>query len=280
MRRLLLAQAAHWAHLPIQPVLPGGHDNRTFRLGAGLSVRLPSAEWYAPQAVKEHEWLPQLASGLPVRIPRSVFLGSPSDDFPWPWSVREWIEGVPLAEITPEVDEAALAYDLAAFLRALATVNLEGGPAAGPQSYYRGGNLAVYDEEARTALSRVQDQIDLDSALGVWERALSTTWSHPPVWVHGDVAVGNLLLRSGRLEAVIDFGSLAVGDPACDLVPAWTIFSEAAAAIFREQLIYDPDTWARARGWALWKAAITVVGGRPETLAAERVLHRVLSQGK
>lgn len=277
VRRLLVAQAPQWAHLSIRPVLPGGHDNRTFRLGPNLSIRLPSAEGYAPQATKEHEWLPRLAPSLPFQVPRSVFLGVPSDDFPWPWSVRGWIDGEPLAEVMQEVDELALAHDIAAFLRALGSTNPVGGPAAGSQSFHRGGSLMVYDQEARAVLSRLQDQIDFDAALRVWEQALASTWSHPPVWVHGDVAVGNLVLRNGRLAAVIDFGSSAVGDPACDLVPAWTIFSEAAGALFREQLPYDAGTWERARGWALWKAAITVDGHRTGAVAAARVLHRVMS---
>ena len=78
------------------------------------------------------------------------------------------------------------------------------------------------------------------------------------MWVHGDVAASNLIVAGGRLQAVIDFGCAAVGDPACDLVFAWTGCTDDARTTFRDTLALDDATWARARGWALWKAVITL----------------------
>ncbi|MGL5009163.1 MAG: phosphotransferase, partial [Paracoccaceae bacterium] len=132
----------------------------------------------------------------------------------------------------------------------------------GAHNFYRGGDLRVYDAEAREAIAALAGRLDAGRAVAVWERALASAWQGAPVWVHGDVAAGNLLLRDGELAAVIDFGGLAVGDPACDLVGAWTMFDGAARLAFREEVGVDAGTWDRARGWALWKAVIVAAGVR------------------
>ena len=103
----------------------------------------------------------------------------------------------------------------------------------------------------------MKDRIDADLAREVWDAALASSWDRPPMWFHGDMAHGNLLVRDGRLSAVIDFGTSGVGDPACDLVIAYNFFTGSSRETFRAAVQQDADTWARARGWALWKALIT-----------------------
>jgi aminoglycoside phosphotransferase (APT) family kinase protein len=80
------------------------------------------------------------------------------------------------------------------------------------------------------------------------------------VWLHGDAQPGNLLVREGRLAAVIDFGTSGVGDPACDTTIAWTFLSADGRRAFAERLPFDRATWARGRGWAIWKAMKVLVG--------------------
>jgi len=261
VRRLVAAQFPAWAGLPVEPVLPGGNDNRTFRLGEGLSVRLPSHERYAAQAAKEQRWLPVLAPWLPLPIPAPAALGRPGEGFPWPWSVNRWLEGETARRSRP-ADWVTFARDLAGFLTALQAVDAGEGPAAGPHSFWRGGPLSTYDRQTREAIATLGDAIDGRTATAIWEAALAATWAGPPVWVHGDIAAGNLLVREGALSAVIDFGCCAVGDPACDLVIAWTLFEGAGPAAFRDAMAVDEATWARARGWALWKALILMAAGR------------------
>lgn len=115
----------------------------------------------------------------------------------------------------------------------------------------------------------------------MWQSGLSAPWHSPPVWVHGDVAASNLLVERGRLSAMIDFGCVAVGDPACDLVIAWTLLSGPSRAAFRAALPLNRATWARGRSWALWKALITLAEYRRSspTRAAEasRVIDQVLA---
>jgi aminoglycoside phosphotransferase (APT) family kinase protein len=253
--RLLRTQFPAWAGLPIRALLPGGWDNRTFRLGESMIARLPSAACYAAQVQKEHEWLPILAPLLPLSIPKSLAIGEPTDDYPWRWSIYGWLEGEPAA--TARIaDVNQFAIDLAQFLVALQRIDPLNGPVAGEHNFHRGGSLAHYDAEMRQAIATLQNRIDHRAATAVWETALATRWSREPVRVHGDVSAGNLLVRNDRLCAVIDFGMLGVGDPACDLAIAWTFFRCKSSDVFRDSLNVDNDTWARGRAWALWKALI------------------------
>jgi aminoglycoside phosphotransferase (APT) family kinase protein len=254
---LISEQFPQWAELDIRPVALDGWDNTTFRLGDDMSVRIPSHERYVPQIDKEHRWLPVLGAQLPVPIPRPIARGRPGCGLPAPWSIYGWVEGEPAA-IAGVTDHDRLADDLARFLLALHQIATEAGPPAGAHSFNRGGNLAVWDEQTRAAIEQMADEID--GAVGVWEAALAARWAGPDVWVHGDLTGSNLLLRDDRLFGVIDFGCAAVGDPACDLTAAWTMFTGTSRARFVDALPFDAGTWARARGWALWKALISIPG--------------------
>lgn len=280
VRRLVAAQFPEWAALPIAPVTPGGWDNRTFRLGDALSVRLPSAAHYAAQVEKEQRWLPRLAPALPLPIPAPVARGIPGEGFPWPWSVVRWLDGDDAASARVG-DLAQLASTLGGFLAALQSIDAAGGPPPGPHNFWRGGPLSVYEREARDAIRKLAGEIDDDAANAVLDAALASTWRGAPVWVHGDVAASNLLVHDGRLAAVIDFGCMGVGDPACDLAIAWTFFSGESRAAFHAALPLDAATWARGRGWALWKAAITLADrAKParQREAASRTLGAVLEE--
>jgi aminoglycoside phosphotransferase (APT) family kinase protein len=278
--QLIASQFPQWTHLPIKPVELSGWDNRTFHLGFEMSVRLPSAEGYVAQVEKEHRWLPRLAPLLPLPIPAPLAKGIPGNDYPWPWSVYRWLEGEN-ATLERIADLPEFAISLAEFLLALQRIDATDGPPAGEHNFFRGGLLTTYDAETRETIQELAGEVDTDAATRVWESALETTWQRTPVWVHGDVAVGNLLVRDGRLNAVIDFGCCAVGDPACDLVMAWTFFSGESRAAFKGTLGLDAATWARARGWSLWKALITLaehIDSDPEKSAgARRVINEILT---
>jgi aminoglycoside phosphotransferase (APT) family kinase protein len=268
-RRLVDSQFPRWSGLPITAVEVDGWDNRTFRLGSELTVRLPSGDWYARQVEKEQRWLPVLAPQLPLPIPTPVARGEPGCGFPYPWSVYRWLDGE-LASRAAIDDPVAFATDLAGFLNALGRADATAGPGPGEHNFHRGGPLGTYADEALDAMQALGDEIARDAVARVWEDAMSTTWERDPVWFHGDVATGNLLVRDGRLAGVLDFGSSGVGDPASDLVIAWTFLAGKAREAFRDALSPDRDAWARGRGWALWKALISddrrtvraVLGGR------------------
>lgn len=281
VRALIASQFPQWAGLDVRPVELSGWDNRSFRLGDDMLVRLPSAGRYVAQVEKEHRLLPKLAPLLPLPIPKPLAIGEPGQDYPFPWSVYGWLEGEPLARHLGHIDLATIAVDVAAFLKSLQGIDATDGPLAGEHNFHRGGSLAVYDGEARAATLRLADEVDQRLAMEIWQLALSSSWQGQGVWVHGDIAEGNLLVRDGRLSAVIDFGSSGVGDPSSDLILAWNVLDAESRNVFHLAMNLDNATWQRGRGWALWKALITLKAqrGRDEKLAewSRRTIREVIA---
>ncbi len=256
--RLLAAQFPQWADLPIEPVKSAGTDNAIYRLGDDMAVRLPRIQASAGQVDKEQRWLPRLAPLLPLAIPVPLAKGMPGEGYPWHWSVYQWLEGEN-ATIATIADPGQAARELAQFITALHRIDPTGGPLPGPHNFFRGVPLAMRDAETRAAIVSLRSMLDIDALIAAWEAALQTSaWHDPPVWIHADLAPLNLLVRQGRLSAVIDFGGLGVGDPACDLIVAWNFLSAETRDLFRAVLAVDDATWARGRGWALSVALIAL----------------------
>jgi aminoglycoside phosphotransferase (APT) family kinase protein len=253
--KLINSQFPKWSNLEIKPVKKGGNDNKTFHLGNSMSVRLPSDEVYVPQVEKEQKWLPILAERLSTPISEPLAKGEPSEDYPHPWSVNKWLDGETLT--FENIDNSnQFANDLGEFLVELQSIDASGGPLAGEHNFYRGGDIAVYDDEFRDAINNV-NTFNKHLLKEIWELALASEWSGEPVWIHGDIAPGNILIKNGKLCAVIDFGILGVGDPSCDAAMAWTFFDDSSRKTFKNALDFDAETWNRARGWALWKTLIS-----------------------
>jgi aminoglycoside phosphotransferase (APT) family kinase protein len=247
---LIADQFPRWAGLPLTPVVSTGTDNTMVRLGDDLVVRLPRRPWGSDALARERHWLPRLAPHLPVAIPEPVALGEPGHGYPWPWSVYRWLPGANPTSRTagPLVD------GIAEFVTALRALDTTDAPATS-----RGVPLAHRDTETRQAVDALADRIDTATVTAAWERALrAPRWSGPPVWSHGDLSPGNLLTADGRLTAVIDFGGVGVGDPACDLLVAWNLLVGDARAALRAALDVDDAQWARGRGWALSVALIAL----------------------
>lgn len=247
VRRLVAAQFPDWSALPIVSVPSSGTDNALFRLGDDMVVRLPRTAGVARNVEREGIWPPRLARHLPFAIPVPLASGAPGAGFPFPWSVLPWLDGVnPAVGSTP----AGLAEDLVRFLTALRAIDTTGAPRG-----RRGGPLEDRDAPTRRAIAESEDLIDTDAAAAAWEKALrAPAWTGPPVWIHSDLSPGNLLIKDGRLHAVIDFGGVCVGDPACDLIVAWNLLPESGRAVLRQEV--DDATWDRGRGWALSIALI------------------------
>jgi aminoglycoside phosphotransferase (APT) family kinase protein len=251
VRRLLERQLPEHAGLPLRPVAEHGTDHTLFRLGDDLLVRLPVYAASADQAVSDARWLPVLAPHLPVAVPVPVALGEPDETYPFPWSVVPWLPGAPP---TPDnADPHLLAQDLAGFVRTLHAVDPADGPLKTGTS--RGAPIRGWDPYVREAVDLAGDRVDRARVLVAWEDCLEAPdWAGRPVWIHGDLLAGNLLVDAGRLSAVIDFGALGLGDPAPDLQPAWATLPAAAREEFLDALGYDDDTRRRGRGWALGPA--------------------------
>jgi aminoglycoside phosphotransferase (APT) family kinase protein len=255
MRRLLAAQFPQWAELAIDPVVSYGTDHAIYRLGDHLAARLPRIGWATKQAAKEGRWLPKLAPRLPLAVPVQLAMGNPAEGYPFEWSIYEWLPGENANDTVEDLDQAAV--DLAAFVKALRRIDATGAHPRPRGS--RGAPLAELDGEFRRALAELGDRIDGDATLRSWEESLNApVWHGEEVWVHGDLLPGNLLFVDGRLSAVIDFGCLNVGDPACDLQPAWNVFAGDSRTRYRTGLQVDDASWLRGRGWALCQAVVAL----------------------
>lgn len=254
--RLVESQFPRWADLAIEPVASAGTDNALFRLGDKLVVRLPRIDWAVDMVAKEQRWLPVLGPHLTLAIPRIVGRGLPGEGYPWPWSIQTWLPGQN-AVVSRLGNPIQFARDLARFIISLQDVDPIGGPLPGSHNAGRGVSLAARDKATRKALRELKGEIDARAAAAAWREALDVpAWERPPVWLHGDLQAGNLLVQNGRLTAVIDFGCAGVGDPACDLAVAWNLFTSDMRLPFQETLAVDEATWARGRGWALSIALI------------------------
>lgn len=251
VRKLLADQFPQWAERPLTPVPSSGTDNALYRLGNNMVVRLPRIGWAVGQVAKEQRWLPKLAPHLPLAIPVPLAKGVPGEGYPWHWSVYRWLEGEN-ATLDRLADPQETAVTLANFITTLQQIDSTDGPLPGEHNSGRGVPLAERDAATRQAIATLDRMIDTKAATAVWDAALELpTWFGAPVWLHGDLQSGNLLAVDGELTAVIDFGCLGVGDPACDLMVAWNLFSGEAREAFRAALAVDEATWARGRAWAL-----------------------------
>lgn len=246
VKSLLSEQFPQWSALPVERVQSDGTDNAIFRLGEELCLRLPRIPEVVSQIEKEQKWLPVLASHLPLAIPFPLAKGQPHSSYPLPWSIYRWLEGKNAA-VEPIADLQKAALQLAAFITALHKIDATGGPPS-----HRGIPLISQDKEVQVAIKQLSHSIDVKKVTTIWETCLAAkAWGRAPVWTHGDLLPGNLLVQEGKLSAVIDFGLFGIGDPACDLIAAWSIFTSKTRPIFREALKVDEDTWLRGCGWAL-----------------------------
>ncbi|GAA1918716.1 aminoglycoside phosphotransferase family protein [Nocardioides hwasunensis] len=248
VRRLLAAQLPAWADLPLRRLPPVGTDNQLFRLGDDLLVRMPRIHWAADAAVSEHAWLPRIAPHLSLVIPAPVALGEPGEGYPWHWSVVPWIEGETPTEAT--FDPESWAVQLAAFVRECREVP---GMDAPPRTEGRGGLLASLDDWVREWTARADPaEVSRDAVLEVWADALAApAYDGEPCWFHGDLHEGNLLVRDGRLAAVIDWRTAGRGDPAIELNAMWGYLPASVARLYRDEVGLDEAAYRRARGFAL-----------------------------
>jgi aminoglycoside phosphotransferase (APT) family kinase protein len=268
-RRLLSTQFPAWSDLPLERVLADSTDNDMYRLGADMAVRLPRRASAELPLDKEHEWLRHLAPYLTAAVPMPIAMGAPESGYPYRWSVVQWIQG----ELPPrDMNEPAFARDVARFVRALHALDASAGPEPGAHNFWRGVPLAVHDTTMRQRFEWLSDLPEIDALVAEWDAALTLPpCACAPVWIHGDLQRGNLLIRDGRLAGVLDWSALAVGDPAGDLSLAWNFLGPDARAAYREAMAADNASWARGRAWALIEGvlALSYYRGRNEAIAQD-----------
>ncbi len=245
-----------WAGLPIEPVESAGTVNALFRLGDEVVLRVPlfpDADPDRPSRIREtQETLRRVTRRVPVRLPELLAIGGPHAVYPGWTAVYRWLDGEPVSTAT---DRIALATDLAAVVTAFRVTPLDG---RGWNGASRGGPLALLDEDVRSCLAESAALVDVPGLTAVWEDASTARRTEPDAWIHTDLMPGNLLVRDGRLAAVLDCEDLAVGDPAVDAMPAWNLLDHDGRAAFRRAADFSADAWRRGRGWALAQAIIAL----------------------
>lgn len=259
VQSLIERQFPDLCSLAVVPIEKQGHDNRTFRLGEELTVRLPSHPSYADAVQKEATALDALDGQLSVEIPKIFGLGKPSQEYQLPWSIRHWLGGETW-ENTKVLDNSSLARNFGEILVELRSIPADISLSAGKHSFYRGCHPSAYGDEVIESLRRMGDPTKSKQCMKIWQRGMASAWSNAPVWFHGDMAVGNVLMKGDKVSALIDFGTCGVGDPACDFTIAWTYFDASTRQHFRKAAKIDDDTWHRAKAWALWKALVSING--------------------
>lgn len=252
VRRLVAEQFPELAGLQVAEAPSTGTVNAIYRIGGDSYARLPRVAVWAESLERERRWLPWLARRLPLRIPEPIGAGRPGASYPLPWAIYRWIDGAPYSDENVD-DEARAALDLARFVLELRRADPSGAPSAGRKP------LRQLDAITRAAIEAARALIDADAALAAWEDAVeATAWEGNAVWIHADLLRPNVLAYSGQLEAIIDFGSAGVGDPAADVIAAWSVFGSVGREHYRSALHVDDHTWRRARGLALHQAAIAI----------------------
>ena len=143
-RKLISQQFPEYANLPIADVEKQGLDNRTYRLGVDMLIRMPTAKEYALKVPKEQELLPKLAKRLSVSIPAPIKMGKSSADYPYPFSIYKWLlsKSINLLTLTAQ-DKEHLAFDLAKFLKELQAINDVEGPEPRQHNWWRGDHVSV-----------------------------------------------------------------------------------------------------------------------------------------
>ena len=257
VRALIESQFPEWSHYAVEAVESTGTANYLYRLGDEMVVRISRSSSAMEAVEKEHRWLPELASQLPLALPIPLAQGRPVEECPRPWSVYAWLEGED-GWTRPLTDLDQAASDLAAFIAALQRVDSADGPRPGEHNCFRGVPLQERDASVRSAIEELGNRVDRGAVEEVWDSALRQPLWRDDVWIHGDLQPGNLLSRNGKLTAVIDFGLLGVGDPAADLLPAWNLLERDSRDIFRGALEVDDATWIRGQGWALYQALLAL----------------------
>lgn len=247
-----------WGTLPISP-LGEGTSNYLFRLGNDMVIRIPRHRQSVETLEKERQWLPFLSSNLNWKIPRPIADGKVGEHYPFPWYIYNWIDGK-IIEKDVYVDQDKLVIDMTNFLKDLQKLDTKDAPLPGAHNFYRGVELKSRDSSVRNAINSLSLKLDLSEIEKIWNRGLrAKRWDKRGLWIHGDLDSRNLLVnKDGGLAGIIDFGGLAVGDPAVDAMVAFKLFDKEHREIFRERLKIDDDMWARGKGWVVSQALIAL----------------------
>lgn len=257
--RLAAEQFPQWQDRELHPVASTGTVNALFRLGEDVVLRFPlqprTDEAMLESLTKEQDNARRIAGATRLEVPEPLGIGRPGEGYAGWWTAYRWIDGATAGDENVH-DQVRFAEDLAQLVLALQAMDVAGRSWDG---HSRGGPLSTRSAGVRQALAQSTELTDVPALTRVWERCLAAgRGDQPDVWLHGDLMPGNLLVRDGRLAAVIDCETVCVGDPAVDLIPAWNLMTATGRSAYRRALAVDDATWERGRGWAIAQAIVAL----------------------
>jgi aminoglycoside phosphotransferase (APT) family kinase protein len=254
VRSLVADQFPNWTNLRVEPVRSEGTVNAIFRLGDRLAARFPLQRKDLSVArtflQSEAEANRELVGRTRFPVPEPVALGEPGYDYPLPWSVQTWLNGV-TATVEDPGGSAKFANDLAEFITDVRAIDTGGRLFSRPG---RGGDLRAHDEWVNTCLGRSEGLLDVSRLSKIWQNLHDLPRTAKDVMTHGDLVPGNVLVSAGRLAGVLDCGGLGPADPALDLVAAWHLLETGPRRLLRDDLQCDDLEWKRGKAWALEQA--------------------------
>ncbi|GAA4276173.1 aminoglycoside phosphotransferase family protein [Aquimarina mytili] len=253
---LIESQHPDLSHLPLA-YLNSGWDNTLFTLGAEYIVRLPRRKVAAQLLENEQKWLPIIAEELPIQVPKPYRVGKPDKNYPWHWSITPWYKGQTADEEYIDNDQA---FIFAQFLKKLHTPS----PKNAPKNPLRGIPLInrKKDVESWMSFSKSKTNLLTKEIEQIWEKALDTDTHKQDCWIHGDLHPCNVIIDNNKIQAIIDWGDIASGDPATDLSSTWMLFHTSSA---RNTVIktYNPSQAlvSRAKGWSIFFGTFFLASG-------------------
>ena len=154
----------------VTPLLPGGWDNYSFRVGDALIARIPSVRRYVSKVDKEQNWLPLLAKELTLEIPQIYKAGKTCDAVPWPFTLFHWIDGEIYQD---DFSEEKLCSELTSFLKELQEISVLDGPKPGALNFFRSAEPSIYDEEVQECIRALELKFPDIALQDLWGRLTS-----------------------------------------------------------------------------------------------------------
>jgi len=199
--------------------LAGGHSGLTYTVAVGERRYVVKAVPPAERPVGRNDMLRQARvlnalAGTAVPVPGVVVV----DEAPPAWFAMEFVDGSAVEPVLDEHDvpgalAAARMVGAARVLRRLHDLDAAALPLDAPAHRDASAELAQWSRTMRA----VPDELRPGSEHLLRRLADAVPAGLPPVLVHGDFRLGNMLCRGEQAVALVDWEIWSVGDPRTDI---------------------------------------------------------------
>lgn len=222
---------------PIAVELIGsGFDNTVFRVNNEYLFRFPSRQEAVALLQQEWDVLPHVASCVSLTVPEPLFLGKPTDTYPWPFIGYKFVPGRDACKVQLTREQrSACASSLGAFLQELHSIS-------GEEALKHGAVENKFSKSNRAGL--ILEKLPLLKDLGYTH--LISKISHvlegvknaqlpddSLVFVHNDLYAAHLIFNDrNKLSGVIDWGYAHIDSVSVDLKIIFSFLPRSSHADF------------------------------------------------